>query len=75
MIDKLVHFTCEIDLQAGEKLSLPPACVEKIGAGRWLITVRSLNPTLSLAPLRNHSAFLSGYAPQDEGLYDDYPGR
>ncbi len=21
---------------------------------------------------RNHSAFLNGYAPEDEGLYDDY---
>jgi predicted DNA-binding antitoxin AbrB/MazE fold protein len=24
-------------------------------------------------PIRNHSAFLSSYAPEDEGLYDDYP--
>lgn len=23
--------------------------------------------------VRNHNAFLSGYAPEDEGLYDDYP--
>jgi hypothetical protein len=22
--------------------------------------------------IRNHSAFLNGYAPEDEGLYDDY---
>jgi hypothetical protein len=22
--------------------------------------------------VRNHSAFLNGYAPEDEGLYDDY---
>jgi hypothetical protein len=22
--------------------------------------------------IRNHSAFLNGYAPDDEGLYDDY---
>jgi hypothetical protein len=22
--------------------------------------------------VRNHAAFLSGYAPEDEGLYDDY---
>jgi hypothetical protein len=27
------------------------------------------------APLRNHSAFLKGYAPEDEGLYDGYPSR
>lgn len=23
--------------------------------------------------IRNHKGFLSGYAPEDEGLYDDYP--
>jgi hypothetical protein len=22
--------------------------------------------------IRNHSAFLNGYAPEDQGLYDDY---
>jgi hypothetical protein len=25
--------------------------------------------------VRNHSAFLNGYAPQDEGLYDDATAR
>jgi predicted DNA-binding antitoxin AbrB/MazE fold protein len=25
--------------------------------------------------LRDHSAFLSSYAPEDEGLYDAYPAR
>jgi len=25
--------------------------------------------------LRDHSAFLNSYAPQDEGLYDDAPAR
>ena len=25
----------------------------------------------SLAVVRDHTAFLNGYAPQDEGLYDD----
>lgn len=29
---------------------------------------------LSQTPkIRNHHAFLNGYAPEDEGLYDDYP--
>ncbi|ARV63301.1 hypothetical protein BZZ01_29370 [Nostocales cyanobacterium HT-58-2] len=23
--------------------------------------------------IRSHDAFLKGYAPEDEGLYDDYP--
>jgi hypothetical protein len=25
--------------------------------------------------IRDHSAFLNGYAPEDEGLYDDAPAR
>ena len=25
-----------------------------------------------MEPVRNHDAFLNGYAPEDEGLYDDY---
>jgi hypothetical protein len=29
----------------------------------------------SQAVVRDHSAFLSGYAPQDEGLYDDAAAR
>jgi len=29
----------------------------------------------SPAPLRDHSAFLNSYAPQDEGLYDDAEAR
>jgi hypothetical protein len=27
------------------------------------------------APWRDHSAFLKGYVPEDEGLYDDCPSR
>lgn len=27
------------------------------------------------APLRDHSAFLNSYTPEDEGLYDAYPAR
>jgi hypothetical protein len=23
-------------------------------------------------PIRDHAAFLNGYTPEDEGLYDDY---
>jgi len=26
-------------------------------------------------PVRQHDAFLNSYAPEDEGLYDDYPTR
>lgn len=36
-------------------------------------------PSISRAPLsagvRDHSAFLNSYVPEDEGLYDDATGR
>lgn len=34
-------------------------------------------PAGGQAPLaiRDHSAFLNSYSPEDEGLYDDAPGR
>lgn len=28
-------------------------------------------PSLRVTPIRNHQAFLNGYAPEDEGLYDN----
>ena len=28
--------------------------------------------SLEQTPARDHSAFLNGYSPEDEGLYDDY---
>ncbi len=62
----------EIELQPGERLSLPSALIEKIGVGRWVVTIEPISdePTR-----RGHGAFLNGYAAEDEGLYDDYPGR
>jgi hypothetical protein len=66
-----INITYEIDLQPGELLNLPPELTARIGAGRWLITIQ---PVLSpqYEPTRNHNAFLNSYAPEDEGLYDDY---
>jgi hypothetical protein len=68
MKDQLTHLTYEIELQPGEKLTLPPALVNSVGPGRWLITVQPAGPAV-----RNHAAFLNGYAPEDEGLYDAPP--
>jgi hypothetical protein len=68
--NSLVNLTYEIELEPGEKFTLPASLIEKVGAGRWLITIQPL-----AAPIRSHSAFLSSYAPEDEGLYDDYPPR
>lgn len=62
--NSLVNLTYEIELESGEELTLPESLNAHISAGRWPITI-----------FRSHSAFLNSYAPQDEGLYDDYPPR
>jgi hypothetical protein len=69
-----VKVTYEIELEPGEKLELPQSLVGTIGPGRWLICVEQVtqqNPAL----LRDHSAFLNSYVPEDEGLYDAGPAR
>jgi hypothetical protein len=71
MKDELVQLTYEIELKPGEQLRLPEALVAGIGPGRWRLT---LQPILQ-PPARSHAAFLNGYAPEDEGLYDAYPAR
>ncbi len=65
----------EVELQPGEKLCLPESIVSSIGPGHWVITVEPLDRHPAPATLRDHSAFLSSYVPEDEGLYDDYPAR
>ena len=73
MKSSLVNLTYEIEIQPGETLTLPESLVEQIGAGSWIISIQpKLNQTQKI---RNHHAFLNGYAPEDEGLYDDYPIR
>ena len=67
--------TYEVELQPGEKLTLPESLIDSVGAGRWVITIRPVTPISSPTPIRDHSAFLNSYAPEDEGLYDDYPTR
>ncbi len=71
MEEELVRLTCEIELQPGEQLSLPKSLVVQVGPGRWRLTVQSVRRP----PVRNHAAFLNGYAPEDEGLYDAYSAR
>jgi hypothetical protein len=74
MKSSLVNLTYHIELLPGEKLRLPETLVESVGEGRWVITVQPANGSLR-TPLRNHAAFLHGYAPEDEGLYDADPTR
>ena len=69
-----LNLTYEVELQPGEKLSLPPALINNVGPGRWIVTVQPANE-ISLPPIRRHDAFLNGYAAEDEGLYDDNPTK
>jgi hypothetical protein len=66
MKNQLLNLTFEVEVRAGEKLSIPDTLIEGIGEGKWLITIQ---PDLST---RSHDAFLNSYSPEDEGLYDDY---
>ena len=69
MNDHLGHLEVEVELLPGERLSLPPAFVDSVGAGRWLITAEPVQGETTT--VRSHDAFLAGYAASDEGLYDD----
>lgn len=70
MKSSLVNLTYEIELQPGETLTLPQSIVEQVGAGNWIITIQP--KPIETEKIRNHNAFINGYAPEDEGLYDDY---
>jgi hypothetical protein len=60
----------EIELDAEEPLSLPPEVVACIRGGTWILTLEP-KPEYAGEQFRDHSAFLAGYAPEDDGLYDD----
>lgn len=72
MKDQPLNLSYEIELRPGEKLTMPPELVASVGAGRWIVTVQ---PARSVSAVRLHAAFLNGYAPEDEGLYDDDSSR
>ena len=71
MKSSLINLTYEIEVQPGETLTLPKSLVEQVGVGSWIITIQP--KPKETEKIRNHNAFLNGYAPEDEGLYDDYP--
>jgi hypothetical protein len=73
MQNELTTLTYEIELKPGEKLNLPESILENITTGHWVITIQQ--KAKETERTRSHNAFLSGYAPQDEGLYDNYPSR
>ena len=69
MKNPMGNLVFEIELKPGEKLALPPALIDSVGAGRWLVTIEPAGT----ASIRGHGAFLNGYAAEDESLYDDDP--
>ena len=68
MKSQLLQLAFEIELQDGEKLTIPSSLVEGIGKGKWLITIQPKSETGD----RSHDAFLKSYSPEDEGLCNDY---
>ena len=70
MEHQLINLICQIELKPGEKLTLPESIVNSLGSGRWLITIEQ--QSTNSENIRSHDAFLNGYAPEDEGLYDEY---
>jgi hypothetical protein len=67
--------TFEVELQAGDKLTLPEAVAVGIGPGHWRVTISPVETGAQPKRVRGHSAFLNSYAPEDEGLYDDCSAR
>ena len=68
MTTGLKHLAYEIELHPGESLALPPAMLNAVGPGRWIV---SIEPAENTTAIRDHSAFLTGYSAEDEGLYDE----
>jgi len=74
MKSNLLVLTYEVEIEVGERFALPAGLAESLTPGRWRITVQPLDPlSRPNGPVRSHDAFLSAYAPEDEGLYDDCP--
>ncbi len=71
----MMPLSYDVELQPGETLQLPQSVVKRVGPGHWRVTIAPVNEEESASAVRGHSAFVNGYAPQDEGLYDDVPGR
>jgi hypothetical protein len=68
MKNQLLKLAFEVEIEEGEQLNLPSSVVQGIGKGKWVITIQPK----TLVSDRLHYSFLKSYAPEDEGLYDDY---
>jgi hypothetical protein len=60
-----VKLVFRVTVDPGEKFALPEAVLDAVKEGQWLLTIER-SPIDSLS-----DSFLRGYAPEDEGLYDD----
>jgi hypothetical protein len=67
MQSKLAEIKYDIELQPGEVLSLPQGMEAIVGPGHWVVSIKPAD-----GAVRDHTAFLNSYEPEDEGLYDDY---
>ena len=65
-----MEITYVVELKPGQPLSLPNEAAQIIGPGRWQISIRPFEPGTGEA-VREHSAFLNSFAPEDEGLHDE----
>jgi hypothetical protein len=70
MNSKLVNLTYEVQLQSGETLVLPDSITNSLSEGRWLVTIQPAESSSQISAPRSHAAFLNGYAPEDDNLYD-----
>ena len=58
--------------EAGVLRPLTPLKLQEHQVVSLAISTESESPDVSGEVVRDHSAFLNSYAPEDEGLYDDY---
>jgi hypothetical protein len=74
MNTQLNEIVYAITLKPGEPLSLPEGAANILGPGDWLVSIRPAGEPMGDSQ-RDHSAFLASYAPEDDGLYDDFQAR
>jgi len=67
--------TVEATYENGQLKFREPVVLPEGTAVRVTITPMDDDYEVQQAPIRDHTAFLNSYAPEDEGLYDAYPPR
>lgn len=68
MQSKITEITYDVKLQPGEAVALPEGIKNIVGPGHWVVSIKPAGN----GEVRDHTAFLNSYGPEDEGLYDDY---